>query len=235
MKKEINLSVIIPCFNEENNILHTIKKVKNVLKNYRKYEILIIDDGSTDNTKSILKKFIKKDQKLVRVISIHKNQGVQNAIYSGAKNSKYKYATHFPGDDSFQKKSIKNLIKYTGDKELILGYRKDYHSKINFLRWMLSKTLIILMQILTNTKIKDFHGPYICKTKFLKKKIKSKRYDGQIEIINHILNHQVSVVEVPVYVRNKTIKDTNVVKISVCVEFIKTIARLFIYNLFKKK
>ena len=64
------------------------------------------------------------------------------------------------------KKSIKNLIKYTGDKELVLGYRKDYHSKINFLRWMLSKTLIILMQILTNTKIKIFMAHIYVKQNF---------------------------------------------------------------------
>ena len=42
--------MIIPCFNEENNILMTIKKVKSVLKNYRKCEILIIDDGSTEES-----------------------------------------------------------------------------------------------------------------------------------------------------------------------------------------
>tara|TARA_B100001175_G_scaffold313172_1_gene320331 strand:+ start:1643 stop:2350 length:708 start_codon:yes stop_codon:yes gene_type:complete len=235
LKKEINLSVIIPCFNEQKNILKTIKKVESVLNNYSKYEILIVNDGSTDNSKFIVDDFIKKKTKLIRIISINKNQGVQNAIYVGAKNSKYKYVTHFPGDDSFERKSIRNLIKYTGIGGLVLGFRKDYHSKINFIRRILSKSLILLMQISTNTKIKDFHGPYICETKFLKKKIKSKRYDGQIEVINHILNQGVSVIEVPVYVRIKTITNTNVVKIGVCIGFLKTLLRLFIYNLFKKK
>lgn len=235
MKKEINLSVIIPCFNEEKNILKTIIKVKEVLNDFNNCEIIVVDDGSTDNTKYILNKIKKKNQSLIKIVSIKKNQGVQNAINVGAKFSKYKFITHFPGDDSFEKKSIKKLIKLTGVKDLIIGYRKDYHSKINFIRKVLSKSLIKFMQILTDTKIQDFHGPYTCETKFLKKKDIPKKYDGQIEIINHILSQNVSVIQVPVIVRAKTIQNTNVVKISVCFGFIKTLLRLFFCKFFKRK
>ena len=226
MKKEINLSVVIPCFNEQKNIYNTLQKVINILKDYQKFEILVVDDGSKDKTKSIVTRLIKTNKKL-KMISLKKNQGVQNAIYIGAKNSQYKYITHFPGDDSFEAKGIKNLIRKVGKKDLVMGYRKDYHQKINFFRFFLSKTLIVIMNFLTKKKLRDFHGPYICETKFLKKKIRSKRYDGQIEILNYILSKNVSCIEVPVFVRAKTIKDTNVVKMRVCLDFIITLLRLF--------
>lgn len=234
MKKEINLSVVIPCFNEQKNIYNTLLKVINILKDYQKFEILVVDDGSKDKTKSIVTRLIKTNKKL-KMISLKKNQGVQNAIYIGAKNSQYKYITHFPGDDSFEAKGIKNLIRKVGKKDLVMGYRKDYHQKINFFRFFLSKTLIVIMNFLTKKKLRDFHGPYICETKFLKKKIRSKRYDGQIEILNYILSKNVSCIEVPVFVRAKTIKDTNVVKMRVCLDFIITLLRLFFLNLSKRK
>lgn len=234
MKKEINLSVVIPCFNEQKNIYNTLQKVINILKDYQKFEILVVDDGSKDKTKSIVTRLIKTNKKL-KMISLKKNQGVQNAIYIGAKNSQYKYITHFPGDDSFEAKGIKNLIRKVGKKDLVMGYRKDYHQKINFFRFFLSKTLIVIMNFLTKKKLRDFHGPYICETKFLKKKIRSKRYDGQIEILNYILSKNVSCIEVPVFVRAKTIKDTNVVKMRVCLDFIITLLRLFFLNLSKRK
>ncbi len=234
MKKEINLSVVIPCFNEQKNIYNTLQKVINILKDYQKFEILVVDDGSKDKTKSIVTRLIKINKKL-KMISLKKNQGVQNAIYIGAKNSQYKYITHFPGDDSFEAKGIKNLIRKVGKKDLVMGYRKDYHQKINFFRFFLSKTLIVIMNFLTKKKLRDFHGPYICETKFLKKKIRSKRYDGQIEILNYILSKNVSCIEVPVFVRAKTIKDTNVVKMRVCLDFIITLLRLFFLNLSKRK
>ena len=234
MKKEINLSVVIPCFNEQKNISNTVLKVIRILRDYQKFEILVVDYGSKDKTKSIVNRLIKSNKKL-KLISLKKNQGVQNAIYIGAKNSKYKYITHFPGDDSFESKGIKNLIRKVGEKDLVMGYRKDYHQKINFSRFFLSKTLIIIMNFLTKKKLKDFHGPYVCETRFLKKKFRSKRYDGQIEILNYILSKNVSCIEVPVYVRVKTIQNTNVVKIKVCLDFILTLLRLFFLNFFKSK
>ena len=234
MKKEINLSIIIPCFNEQKNIKNTLLKILRALSDYKRFEILVIDDGSTDKTKLIVNKLIKLNKK-IKLIFLKKNQGVQNAIYIGAKNSKYEYITHFPGDDSFELKGIKNLLSRIGKKDLIVGYRKDYHQKINFLRLILSKTLISVMRFLTKKNLKDFHGPYVCQTKLLRRKFRSKRYDGQIEILHYILSKNVSLIEVPVYVRAKTIKDTNVVKLRVCLSFIFTLLRLFFVNLTKRK
>ena len=71
MKKEINLSVVIPCFNEQKNIYNTLLKVINILKDYQKFEILVVDDGSKDKTKSIVTRLIKTNKKL-KMISLKK-------------------------------------------------------------------------------------------------------------------------------------------------------------------
>ncbi|MFN3528234.1 MAG: glycosyltransferase, partial [Candidatus Altarchaeaceae archaeon] len=84
-----NVSIIIPCYNEEKVIK---KKLENTLElNYpkEKIEILVVDDGSTDNTSKIVEDFIKENKlQNVRIIR-QEIKGKGEAMNSGIKNSKY--------------------------------------------------------------------------------------------------------------------------------------------------
>ena len=80
MKK---LSIIIPCYNEEKTIEELLNKVIDVeLPENWKKEIIVVDDGSTDNTKNILKKY--KDK--VKIIFKNKNEGKGAALKEGLKH-----------------------------------------------------------------------------------------------------------------------------------------------------
>lgn len=83
-----SISVIIPCYNAEKLIIKNIKKVINKLnKNKNLYEIIIVNDGSTDRTLSEINKL--KNSK-IRIISYKKNNGKSYAIRKGLKIAKYK-------------------------------------------------------------------------------------------------------------------------------------------------
>ena len=77
----MKISVIIPCYNEEHTILKVIRSVHEFLKRC-KYEIIIVDDGSTDNTKNILEEFSRSDEK-VEVIYHDINSGKGAALRTG--------------------------------------------------------------------------------------------------------------------------------------------------------
>ena len=79
-KKNFKLSIIIPCYNEKNTIEKILDKVTFSLKsyNYNNYEILIVDDFSTDGTREILKKFENKEN--IKIIFQEKNHGKGYAI-----------------------------------------------------------------------------------------------------------------------------------------------------------
>lgn len=86
MKK---ISIVVPCYNEEdiieefyNKLLETLDEIEGY-----EYEILFIDDGSNDNTLKILNLIKEKDNK-VRIISFSRNFGKESAIYAGLENSK---------------------------------------------------------------------------------------------------------------------------------------------------
>lgn len=107
--KSPEVSVIIPTFNRGNLIENCIKSVLN--QTLSNIEILIIDDGSIDNTKDLIKNI---DDKRIKYIKLRKNHGAANARNVGIKNAKGKYISFQDSDDIFYfnklEKQLKNLI-----------------------------------------------------------------------------------------------------------------------------
>lgn len=81
------ISVIVPCFSEEQALPFFFKEIQKTMKemDYVDFELLFVDDGSKDNTLSIIKTFAQKDAR-VRYISFSRNFGKEAAIYAGLKN-----------------------------------------------------------------------------------------------------------------------------------------------------
>ena len=84
----MEISVIAPVYNEEENINRLIENVEKVLKqNFKSYEILLVNDGSTDNTLEMINEFISTSkQKNLAVINYVHNTGKANTIYNSVKN-----------------------------------------------------------------------------------------------------------------------------------------------------
>ena len=78
----MKLSIIIPVYNEEENITLVYKKIKDLFENIN-YEIIFINDGSTDKTYKVLQNIYKNDKKHIKVIDFSKNFGKDAAIYAG--------------------------------------------------------------------------------------------------------------------------------------------------------
>ena len=88
----MSISIIIPIFNEEENVKPTYTSIKKVLEkeNISDYEILLIDDGSNDKTLEYLKELSYKDEKVI-VLKHRKNFGQTAALKTGFKYATKKY------------------------------------------------------------------------------------------------------------------------------------------------
>lgn len=93
------ISVIVPCFNEEQALPFFFEEINKTMKqmDYVDFELLFIDDGSKDNTLNIIKDFAKKDER-VRYISFSRNFGKEAAIYAGFKHCAGDYAVLMDAD-----------------------------------------------------------------------------------------------------------------------------------------
>ena len=105
------LTVIVPCLNEEEVIELTIAEIYSELnKKLDKFEILVVNDGSTDNTQNILKELIGRYKNLT-VIDNDKNVGIWKSWMVGVRKSKYDCIAMFDADLQYQVEDILVLYK----------------------------------------------------------------------------------------------------------------------------
>jgi glycosyltransferase involved in cell wall biosynthesis len=103
MGNNIKISIITPVYNRENSISCCIESIRT--QGYLDYEHIIIDDGSTDNTKLTIKSFTEKDNR-IKLISYKGNKGVNYARNIGIKAAKGEYITFLDSDDHLEEKAL---------------------------------------------------------------------------------------------------------------------------------
>lgn len=154
-------SAIIPAFNEEKIIKVAINQTANFFKKRRlSYEVLVINDGSYDNTWNIVKKIAQKNSK-IKAINLLKNYGQHNAVLCGLQNTSGNYAITLDADLQNPPEEIARLIKKANEgHDLVMGrYRKKKHSFYrNFgtkIIWFVNKRVFDVPEniVLTNFRI----------------------------------------------------------------------------------
>lgn len=124
MKPEF--SVVIPAYNEEESLDELISSIEKSFKNIKKtYEIIFIDDGSTDTTLDILKKYSQKHEN-IHVYSFRKNQGKSPALTVGFHKAKGKYILTMDADLQDDPMNVERLIQKMNEGfDMVSGWRKD--------------------------------------------------------------------------------------------------------------
>ena len=161
------ISVIIPIYNEEENIQKLIRQLVDVLKKLSpNYEIIAIDDGSTDNSLKVLKTLIKKISTL-RIISFKINQGQTAAIMAGIDHSCGKIIIPIDADLQNDPHDINKLYKRINDGfDVVSGWRKNRKDSF-FSRVILSKIANLIISFISGVKLHD----YGCTLKAYKKDV----------------------------------------------------------------
>jgi len=167
MKKLKELSLFLPCYNEEENLKNTVEKAVPVLKKVtEKYELIIVNDGSKDNTGKIASDLAKKFD-FIKVINHSPNRGYGAALKSGMYSSKYEWITFIDSDGQFDFSEISGFIEKqekTG-ADLVIGYYLK--RAVPFYRIMGSKIWELAVWMLFGMKVKDTD----CGFKLFRKKV----------------------------------------------------------------
>ena len=104
----MKISVIIPMYNEEENVLRTLVEVNNVMKDYSDYEILVVDDGSTDETYRLAKEYATNNPH-IHIVQQHVNMGMGKALRTGFDNAEGDIIITIDADLSYSASHIKLL------------------------------------------------------------------------------------------------------------------------------
>ena len=130
----VYLSLVIPAYNEQENIPTLLSRVADTLgKIGQSFEVLIVDDGSTDNTPTLLEEG-KAKYPFLRVIRMVKNSGQSAAFDAGFKASKGQLIATIDADLQNDPEEIPRLLPMLDGYDMITGWRKDRHDT-PFRKW----------------------------------------------------------------------------------------------------
>lgn len=150
--------LIIPAYNEEKNILKTCTKIKEYNeKNHTNYDIIVINDGSTDKTRKIL-----EENNIPHINLIH-NLGIGGGVQTGYKYAYYNdydIAVQYDGDGQHDVRYVEKIIKPIIDKEADMVIGSRFVSNIDtfkstFARRVGIKIISMFMKFATHKKIYD--------------------------------------------------------------------------------
>ena len=152
--KNLDFSIIIPFYNEEENIPFMIQKVSDTMKHIKgNYEIIGVDDGSTDTTFDTLKRAKEKEPNL-QIIKFRRNFGQTQAMQAGIDHAKGKIIVTMDGDLQNDPSDIKTLLaKMDEGYDVVSGWRKN--RKDSILRCIPSIVANFLLTYVTGVKIHD--------------------------------------------------------------------------------
>ncbi len=116
-----SLSVVIPAFNEEQTIARVVADVHAALEGKLDYEIIIVDDGSTDGTCDVAEKLAGKR---VRMARHTRNRGSGRAIRTGLEKAGMTLATYVPADGQFDPRELPDFVRAAAaGADIVVGYR----------------------------------------------------------------------------------------------------------------
>ena len=196
----MNLSIIIPVFNEETTILEILNRV-NVLKKICQIEVIVVNDGSNDKSKKILESNCQYYSKL---IDLKKNSGKGKAIIEGIKNCTSDYILIQDADLEYDPQDIATFIEENNKNnfDIIMGSRfiGNKRTVLHFWHMLGNKFITFLFNFLNNTTFSDI---YCCYCMFKKDLVNVKRlnchgWGQQAEILTYVVNNKTKIFEIGV-------------------------------------
>ena len=161
----MKISVIIPVFNEVDSIQELHEELTRVLLAYKPYEILFIDDGSTDGSVDVINRLSQSDPS-INLIKFYRNYGKAAALAEGFKYANGDYIVTMDADMQDDPAGIPNLIlKLEEGFDLVSGWKKDRKDPIS--KRVPSKLFNLVTRLFTGVQIHDFN----CGLKIYKKSV----------------------------------------------------------------
>ena len=204
------ISVLIPAFNEEDNIMLTVKETIDVFDDLGKdYEVIIIDDGSHDDTYHIVSKALGQLNGRVRIEKYMPNQGKGFAVKHGFNFVSGNYVLFLDADLDLHPSHITDFLKLMeeNDADVVMGSKRHKDSIVvySFFRRMCYLGYYFLIRILFNIPVKDTQtGFKLFRYKALKagiQKIVVKKYAFDLELLVVLNKYKFKIVEGPVFLK----------------------------------
>jgi len=222
------LSIFIPAYNEEGNLEATIRELWTSLERtpLADYEIIIVNDGSTDRTQAIAEELRRKDPK-IRVINNKKNLGLAKTHRIGAHAATFEYVGWIPGDNGFPAASSERWLAPLGHADIIQTYLLN--SEVRYAgRRVISKAYTRAMNALFGLDLKYYNGIQIYRRELIQNiETFADGFALLSEILVKLLASGNTYIEVGINMTERAQGESKAVKLQNILDVITTVIRLF--------
>jgi len=160
------MSVVIPAYNEEENLPSTVDRVSEKLDEIGvTFEIIIVNDGSTDRTLAIAERLAEADGR-VRLINHLENVGPGSGVFTGIQAADGEFVIFIPADLALEPDDLKKYIDASKGCDLVVGIRSDRRD-YSLMRKVVSYVNIFLIKLLFRMKERQFNYIHMYRTSML--------------------------------------------------------------------
>tara|TARA_Y100000022_G_C13209947_1_gene357055 strand:+ start:159 stop:854 length:696 start_codon:yes stop_codon:yes gene_type:complete len=228
----MKFSVLIPVFNEEKTVIEVLKRLNSTKVDEVDYEVIVINDGSTDKTKELLE---QNKNLFSKLINNERNSGKGFSVKEGLKVASGDYIIFQDADLEYDPIEFKKFIKVCRqfDADLILGSRfiySEYTRSHNILNKIGNHILTFIFNIFYNTTFTDIYSCYLCYKKILidPNNLKSNGFDQHAEILCKAVKKGKKFYEVPISYNGRTHEEGKKIKFY---HFFSVVFRIIIQRL----
>jgi dolichol-phosphate mannosyltransferase len=193
-----SLSIVIPAYCEAENILETLHNVTTALGPLNlRHEILVIDDGSTDGTGALVTANLARFPN-VRLLSNDRNRGFGWTYRRGVQEAAFDDIVMVHGDNAWGAGTLRRFFSHAGQADVVIGYTDRMWRSRTWARTLTSKTLTLLINLITWRWLRYYNGLQIHPAHVLKAmEIESVGFGFQSEVLVKGLRATRTHVEVP--------------------------------------
>lgn len=226
-KPSHRISFVVPALNEQSVITIAITELLAVAQDhFAEFEIILVDDGSTDGTGRVMDSFASTHQ-CISVLHNETNRGLGAAYKRGVDAARYEHVMLVCGDGALPNPSLAVIFGAIGKADIVVPYHPNLKEIKTPMRFLISRCYTFIMNLLFGHKLHYFNGQSIHRTDLVRQiGLTSTGFAFQAEIIIKLLKAGCSYVEVAVPTIDQT-DNSSALNLRNMVDVIKTLIRLF--------
>ncbi|MDM8542427.1 glycosyltransferase family 2 protein [Desulfococcaceae bacterium HSG9] len=202
---DLDLTLFVACYNEEDNIIETLHTLLSALKTVDcSYDIIIIDDGSTDNSVELIRTFQQKNPDLPIILKVNKeNEGLAQNYIEAAFLGRGKYYRLICGDNVEPKETFVTIFKHLGESDMIIPYQVECPGR-TFFRRLLSRVYTNLINFISGYSIKYYNGLAVhLRYNVMRWHTNYRGFGFQADMITRLLDEDIQYIEIPVVAKER--------------------------------
>ena len=226
MNKPSSLSVVIPALNEEGNLEPSVKNLLTAMGPYfNSYELLIINDGSTDGTGALAERLAHSNP-YIRVIHHERPLGLGASLRQGFDLATQEYVTWYAADDPMDGNSWERIFEQIGNADVLISYMANPEFR-PWIRRVLSQIYVRILNLLFGLRIRYYNGFTIYRRELIRSIQTSARgFSILAEVLILALKSGHRPLEIPTYHRQRKQGTSKAFKFSNMKDILKTLLRL---------